>query len=181
MQPEYSVFTYLIHMILSAYMYVVMLRLMMQYVGVNYFNPLVHVCLTLTDWAVKPLRKIMPGIKGIDFAIVLFWFVIAAINLIILTWLDLDAGFPNILGLIIWVVGAFLDRFLDIYLIVIIIRAIMSWFPQLANNPVGEAVYMLTEPVQSRVSKLVPPVGMIDFSPLLVLLAVYLIDRKSVV
>ncbi|OGT49511.1 MAG: hypothetical protein A3F17_01425 [Gammaproteobacteria bacterium RIFCSPHIGHO2_12_FULL_41_15] len=179
-QPEYSAITYLLHVLLDAYLYVIILRLVMQYVGVSYYNPAVNVCLILTNWAVKPLRKIAPGFKGVDFAIVLFWIVVAAVKVILLTWLDLDAGFPNVVGMIIWLLGDFLDKFLDIYLGCFIVRAVMSWVPALANNALGELVFLITEPVQGRVRRIVPPVGAIDFSPLLLLIGIYLMQSLLV-
>lgn len=179
-QPQSSALTYLVHMLLNAYLYVILLRLLMQSVGVSYYNPLVSVCLKLTDWAVKPLRKIAPGFKGVDFAIVLFWVIAAAVMIILRTWLDYDGGLPTVAGLILWMLGAFFDQFLDIYLVFIIVRAIMSWFPALADSPIGEIVYAITEPVCGRISRVVPPVGAVDFSPLLILIGIYLIQNLLV-
>jgi YggT family protein len=63
----------------------------------------------------------------------------------------------------------------QIYIIILIVRAILSWFPYSADsplNPVRRVVFTLTEPVLAPFRRIIPPIGMIDISFLVAIIAV---------
>lgn len=66
-----------------------------------------------------------------------------------------------------------LETVLTIYMYIIIARAIISWFRLDPYNPLVRALYNLTEPVLSRIRRRIPPLGGIDFSPLIVVLVIF--------
>ena len=72
-----------------------------------------------------------------------------------------------------------LIRLLDIYSWILIIRAILSWVNPNPYNPVVQILYRITEPVLAPVRRVVPPVGGLDLSPLVVLVAIWIV--KAVV
>jgi YggT family protein len=74
--------------------------------------------------------------------------------------------------------GNFLYDLGQIYVIILLIRAVLSWFPYNPDsplNPVRRIVYTLTEPVLAPFRKIIPPVGMIDLSFLVAFIVVELI------
>ncbi len=69
-----------------------------------------------------------------------------------------------------------LNVVLTLYLWIVIARAILSWVNPDPRNPIVRFLYNATEPVLYRVRRAVPDMGGIDFSPLLVMLAVYFLQ-----
>ncbi len=66
-----------------------------------------------------------------------------------------------------------LEIVLNIYMWVIIVRALLSWVNPDPNNPIVQFLHSLTEPVLYRVRKALPMPGMgLDLSPIIVLLAI---------
>ena len=74
--------------------------------------------------------------------------------------------------------GNFLVVLGELYIIILIVRAVLSWFPYDANsplNPVRKVVFTLTEPVLAPARKVIPPVGMMDISFLVVIIVLEII------
>jgi len=69
-----------------------------------------------------------------------------------------------------------LNVVLTLYLWIVIARAILSWVNPDPRNPIVRFLYNATEPVLYRVRRAVPDIGGIDFSPLLVILAIYFLQ-----
>jgi YggT family protein len=70
-----------------------------------------------------------------------------------------------------------LDTVLTIYMYVIIARAILSWVNPDPYNPIVNFLYRATEPVLYRVRRLLPPMGGLDLSPIIVLLAIFFLQK----
>jgi len=81
--------------------------------------------------------------------------------------------FNNFLSAIASVIGLILD----IYMWIIIARAIISWVNPDPYNPIVRFLYQATEPVLSRVRRIIPYLGGIDLSPLVVLLIIYFLRQ----
>lgn len=75
-------------------------------------------------------------------------------------------------NLLLAVAGA-LDLVLTLYLFIIIARALISWVNPDPRNPIVRFLYNATEPLLYRVRRVLPDVGGIDFSPLVVIIAIY--------
>jgi YggT family protein len=68
----------------------------------------------------------------------------------------------------------------QIYILILIVRAIMSWFPFSSDsplNPVRRVVFMLTEPVLAPFRRIIPPIGMLDISFLVAFIVIEIIVR----
>ncbi len=71
----------------------------------------------------------------------------------------------------------FLVYAISIYSVVIVIYVLMSWVPNLRESKFGEIVGRIAEPYLEIFRKIIPPLGMIDISPIVALLALNLIQR----
>ena len=71
--------------------------------------------------------------------------------------------------------GAFVKIFFDIYSFLIIVRVLMSWFPNRPHNVLFDFLFEVTNPVMHFARRIIPPIGMIDISPIVVLLALDLL------
>ena len=74
-------------------------------------------------------------------------------------------------------VAQIIDMVLSIYMWLIIGRAILSWVNPDPYNPIVSFLYRVTEPVLARVRRVLPDMGGIDLSPLMVLLAIFFIQK----
>ena len=73
--------------------------------------------------------------------------------------------------------GIFLGKLIGLYEIVLLIRIVLSWIP---HNPYNQAIrflYKITDPVLNPVRKLSPPFKGIDFSPIIVFLALGILKQ----
>ncbi len=65
---------------------------------------------------------------------------------------------------------------LTIYQVILLARVLMTWLPNLDyHNPIVRFLMAATEPVLAPIRRLLPNTGGIDFSPLIVFLAIYLL------
>lgn len=79
-------------------------------------------------------------------------------------------------------VGEFLAKLLNVYVLVIFARVVLSWFPISPGSPLAtvfSALYSVTEPVLGPIRRVIPSLGMIDISPLIVLFAIEFVVRPA--
>lgn len=165
---------YLLQSLIGIYVYLLLLRFLLQVVSANYFNPFIQILVKLTDIFVKPLRRILPKFRGFDFAtlliIIVFQFI--AVGIIILfqitTWTICK-------GVLIIMLGELLQKVCYTYLAAIILQGVISWVPALYNSPITEIVYRLTAPILNRARRIIPVVGGLDLSAIPVLFLLYII------
>ncbi len=70
----------------------------------------------------------------------------------------------------------FLGRLFDIYSLVILAAVIVSWTNVRRDHPAVQVLRRITEPVLEPVRKILPPMGGIDFSPMVVFLALRMLS-----
>lgn len=78
-----------------------------------------------------------------------------------------------VLGNFLYAVANVLNIALSIYLWIIIARALISWVNPDPYNPIVQFLYRVTEPVLYPIRRMFPYRMGIDFSPLIVILAIY--------
>ena len=70
-----------------------------------------------------------------------------------------------------------LTWFLEVYTWILIARVLMSWFNPSPNNPLVQFVLRLTEPVLAPIRRVLPAMGGLDLSPILVFIALMFLKR----
>lgn len=174
MNPGLQALHLVVQFTLDLYILVVLLRLILQWVRADFYNPVSQFIVKATQPVVVPVRRFVPGLAGIDLAtiLILIGFILleTAILRLILNW-------PITMGGL-WVLGlaALLSKMWWIFVLCIFIQIIMSWINPTSYNPAMSLVYSIAAPVLRPAQRLIPPVGGFDLSPLLVLLAFQLID-----
>lgn len=149
------------------------LRFVLQWARAPFHNPVGRFVVTLTNWGVVPLRRFVPGFRGLDLSsLVMAWLVESVAVLLTLAVLGafggdvigpaLMAGFIEMLRTIAYVIlGATLGL------------VVLSWVnPYAPLAPVFNAV---AEPFLRPFQRIVPPIAGIDLSPLFLLLALQLL------
>jgi len=170
---------FLVQTFFGIYYLLVMLRFLMQASRVNYYNPFCQGIVKVTDPAVRPFRAVLPTIRGVDFASLAVALVVELIAVMLIMFMT---GRPVFMPIYVaWVLIGMVAIILKIYFFALLIMVISSWIAPYSNHPVLELVHQLTEPVCAPARKLLPPMGGIDFSIILVFVAITLIDNYFVV
>lgn len=83
----------------------------------------------------------------------------------------------SVLGNFIMALAQVIHLLLNVYMWIVVIRAIISWVNPDPYNPIVNFLYRATEPVLKYVRKIIPPLGGIDLSPIVVLVAIVFLDQ----
>ena len=154
------------------FVYALLLRFYMQWLRAPFRNPVGHFVTALTDWIVRPARRVIPGLMGLDLSSILIAWFAEALMLVLLYWLR-GVSFvsaPGIAAGVLFTLAAMELVRASLYLLigVIIVQVIISWVnPHAPLAPVFDA---LTRPFYAIFRRFVPAIGNVDLSPLFVLL-----------
>jgi YggT family protein len=163
---------FLIQIVFGSYILAVLLRFLLQWARADFYNPLVQVLVKLTNPLLLPLRRYIPGYRGLDMAAVVLMLLLQLLELLLIAWLF---GQPvTVSGLLVRALAELLDLLLTALLWAVIIQAILSWFNPDVRQPVVRLLYQLTEPVLRPARRLLPPFSGLDLSPLLVIIVLQL-------
>ena len=148
-----------------------LLRAWMQRQRVAMRNPLGQFVMTLTDWLIKPLRRLIPGYAGIDWASLVAALLVSLGAVLVLVALragSFDVGFPAV-GSILGMALTWLVKW-AIYLAqaLVLIGAVLSWVNPF--SPLLPVVDALSGPLLRPIRRVLPMMGRIDLSPLVFLL-----------
>ncbi len=165
---------FLIQVIFGAYLLVVLLRFLLQWVRADFHNPISQLVVKLTSPPLKPLRRVIPSFRGLDLAsLVLLWLVKSFELILILVITGRGAG---ALAALAWAVPDLVELLLNFYLYAILIQVILSWVSPGGYNPAVSLLYSLTEPVLGPARRIIPPIAGLDLSPMLVMVAIVLLQ-----
>ena len=160
---------FLIEIIFGLYILAVLLRFLLARVRADFYNPLSQFIVKVTNPAIKPLRRIIPGYFGIDWPSIVLLFIVQLTE-IILVALVTSARIPAFEGLCVLTIANLIKEVIYVYIFIILIQVVISWINPGAYNPVTTLLYQLSKPVLKPVKRLLPPAGGFDFSPLVVLI-----------
>ena len=168
---------YLIDVFFGLFTYTLLARLAMQWMRAPFRNPLGQAVMALTDWIVKPLRRVLPGFRGVDWATVIAAFVFQFAWLLALQ-LAFGPGFAlfgvGLAFLLLATVIALVKALLWLLIVIVFAQAILSWVAP--DGPLAGVLNALTFPVLRPVRRVVPPIGgTLDLSPLIVIVVAQLI------
>ena len=161
--------TFLVDIVFSIYLVVVMLRLILQLVKADFYNPFCQSLVKITNPALLPLRKFIPGYYGVDMASVVLLYILQLLKLFILV--SLKVGFAGLsFYIFIAVIPQLIALLVQVYFYAILIRAIASWFHVKDSHPLYQLLFALTEPLLRPIRNKVPVTGMIDWSPFIAII-----------
>jgi YggT family protein len=166
-----EVLAYLLQTFLSLFLLVVMLRFLLQLVRADFYNPISQFLVKVTNPVILPLRKVVPGLWGLDMAALLLLLVVQIAGIGAMLLLN---GFtlPNPLLLLVWSLVGIVALMVNFYFFALLAMIIFSWIAPGSQHPALHLLRQLTEPVMSPFRRLLPPMGGMDFSPILVFIGI---------
>jgi YggT family protein len=147
-----------------------LLRFYLQLTGAPFHNPISQAVVAVTNFIVRPTRRVVPSIAGLDLSTILLAYIAQFLLRLAGLWLD---GYPiavavgtiysALLGL---ALVSVLRMSVYIFLYAIIIQAVLSWINP--HNPAASVLESLARPLLKPLRRLIKPVGGLDLSPLAV-------------
>lgn len=175
MSALYSVLVYLVQTLLGLFLIAVLLRFLLQLVRADFYNPISQFVVKLTNPLVIPLRRILPGYAGIDFASLLLALLLQMAGIAIVFLLS-QGAIPPLPALIMGSVLGLLALIVQFYFFALLAMIILSWVAQGSRHPAIHLLHQITEPVMAPFRKLLPPMGGMDFSPIIVFILINVIQ-----
>jgi YggT family protein len=156
--------------------YAFLLRFTMQWQRAPFRNPIGQTVTALTDWAVKPLRRLVPGYKGLDWSTLALAWITQFAWLLALSALLGAAAFTatNALTLALLAVVELLKAAIWLVIIAVFMQAILSWVAP--DGPLSGVLNALTFRFLAPIRRVVPPLGgTLDLSPLIAIVLAQLL------
>jgi len=168
---------FLVNTVFGLFVVALLLRFYLQWVRASYRNPLSEFLQALTDFMVKPARRLIPGLWGLDLAtLALAWLVQLTEILVVLQIKDYGLGpaagqsfaAAALLALVMLVkIGLY------IVMAAVIVQVVLSWVGP--YSPLMPLANSMTRPFLRVFQRRVPPIGNVDLSPLFVLVVIQLL------
>jgi len=153
---------------------VLLVRFFMQWQRLPFRNQVGHFVAATTNWIVLPLRKLIPGLGGLDLASLVAAWLVQALALGIEYALH-GATLGGGLLIAMFGIGFFEVLRMMVYLLigVVIVAAVLSWVNP--HAPIAPLIYGLADPFLRPFRRFVPPIAGVDLSPLVLLLVLQVV------
>lgn len=160
--------SYLSQTLFGFALYIVLLRFWMQWVRADFRNPFGQFVITVTNPVIIPLRKILPSIGSVDTATIVFAFIVALIKVYVLILIRNFS--PPLLSVLFYTLGEVIQHSIYILFAAIFIQIIVSWVNPYSDHPIVSIARSLAEPIMAPARRIIPPIGGLDLSPILVII-----------
>lgn len=168
---------FLVETVLGLFSLALLLRFFLQLVRAPYRNPVSQFLAALTDWAVVPTRRLVPGLWGMDLATLLLAWLCEALSLLLVAALrgwDVGSAVGTVLVAVL-VLSAVKVLKVSIYILMVavIVQAILSWVNP--YSPIAPLLTSLTQPFLRPLQRRIPTLANVDLSPLVLIIVLQLI------
>ena len=166
---------FLVQTVFGLYLTLVIIRFMLQLAKADFYNPLAQAVVKMTQPFVTILQKVMPRTGRFSLATLVLAFLVQLLLIVVVL---LIAGFdlPNPMSLAVWSLIGLASQVLDLLFFAILASIVLSWLAPQTNHPGAYLLHQLTESVMSPVRRMLPNLGGLDFSPILVFIMINLVD-----
>ncbi len=165
---------FLLDVLLQPFAALLLLRFHLQWLRAPMRNPLGEFIMALTDFLVLRARRFIPAARGLDTASLLLAFVVEAVYLVIVLWVQ---GFPFAVfplpGLLAWTVVKLLKLSLYLLMAALFAQALLSWVNP--HTPIAGLLNVVTHPFLAPLRRRIPTLGNIDLTLLVLLIVCQLI------
>ncbi len=168
---------YIIQTLGSLYLLIVLLRFILQLVRADFYNPLSQFTVKATQPMLKPLRRFIPSIAGLDTASLVLAVLVQLLLMVVTLSLMGFNPVSVIPQLLVWSLIGVTSLFFKVFFFALIVSVILSWVAPGSHNPGAQLVNQLCEPLLAPFRKLLPNLGGLDLSPIFAFIALNLVDR----
>jgi YggT family protein len=162
---------YIVDMLLWLLLLAFVLRFLFQLVRADFRDPMADAIVRVTNWLIRPLRRVVPPVGKIDTATVVAIVLIAALHTEAMFAL-LGMWLPDPLSFALITLKELVGMVLKIYLFAMLLYWVATFVSPGGYAPGIRLLAQLCEPILKRVRRVIPPIGQIDFSFLWVSIAI---------
>lgn len=164
--------TFLLDVIFGLFIGAVMLRLFLQWVRADFYNPLSQAIVKVTNPVLRPLRRFIPAVGRVDTASVVLILVLQMLAVwikIAMVGASAGAGAIAVLAL-----AEIVSKAIYIFMFAIFVQVIASWVAPGSYNPVLSLIDSITHPLLKPLRAVLPPLGGLDLTPMVALIGLQL-------
>lgn len=166
---------FLVETAASLYLILVVVRGMLQAARADFYNPISQFVARLTNPPLQALHRIIPIRSRVDPAVLILALAVQAIA-IVTTLLLAGFALPGPVTILVWSLIGVAGLVVNTYLVALIVMIVVSWVAPGTRHPAVLLTYQITEPVMAPVRSMLPAAGGLDFSPILVFIAINVIQ-----
>jgi YggT family protein len=168
---------FLVGTVCGFFVVALLLRYYLQWVRASYRNPLSEFLQAITDFMVRPARRVIPGLWGLDLATFALAWLVQMLELVIVLQLQ-GRGFGGAVGLTLATMAllalVLLAKIaLYILMVVVIVQVVLSWVNP--YSPIMPLLNSMSRPLLRPFQRRIPPIGNVDLSPLFALVMIQLL------
>ena len=168
---------FLVQTIFGIAILIVMLRFLLQLVKADFYNPASQLIVRATQPILAPMRRIIPGVGGIDLSSIVLMLVLQMLETGLLKAMGAYALFNvSTAGLLVWAIADLVELATFVFIFALIVQVILSWLSPGAYNPMVGLLYSFNEPFLRPARRVLPSTSGLDFSPLIALIFLNLIQ-----
>jgi YggT family protein len=167
---------FLIGTIFSIYISLVMIRFLLAIVRADFYNPISQTIVRFTNPPLVLLRRLIPPVGRIDSSAIVLMLILQLIELWLRTFI-IGHAVP-VTALFVLAIFELVKLTIWVYIIALILQALLSWInPGMyqMQNPMAAILHQLTAPIMKPIRNILPRTGMIDFSPMLAIIGLYVL------
>ena len=170
-----QIIEFLVSIAFEFFTMLILLRVMMQLARADFYNPISQFIITVTNPPLKPLRRLIPGLWGIDFPALLLAVVVQTVGIVLLVALKGALRVISCCMLFMAFWGARYSFAINVF--IILIQIVISWIAPNSYHPIVTLIRQLGDPIMGPFRRLIPPVGGLDFSPMIAILVIHILQN----
>jgi len=172
--PNPNPLLFLLNTSITTYIFILILRVLLQYTGADSRNPVSGLIIKVTQDPLKALKPIFPTIRNFNLAAVALALALQmSLGLLIM----LEQPNLQLWSLFIWSFTEIMGYVINVFIYSIFATVILSWIKPSTYNPIFALLYKITEPVLKPCQRMIPPMGGFDLSPMVALIALQVLGR----
>ena len=166
---------YLVQTVIGIYLLIMLMRFVLQLSMADFYNPVSQFLVRATNPLVLPVRRILPARGRFDPASLALAVLIQLLAIIAILFMN-GFSLPSVSLLLAWSVVGIIGLLVKIYFFALLGMIILSWVAPGNSNPAAYLMYQITEPVMAPFRRVLPSMGGLDFSPILVFILINIVQ-----
>lgn len=158
------------------FLFVVLMRFLLQLARADFYNPISQGIVKITNPLLLPLRKVIPGLFGLDMASLVLALLVGLV-MILACGLLAGYGLFNPLSALLWSLIGCVATVIAVVFVGMLISIVFSWIAPQSGHPALMLLRQLLEPFCAPIRRLIPPLGVIDISPIFVFILLTVADK----
>jgi YggT family protein len=161
---------FLLNTVFTLFGAALLMRAWLQFVRVPPYNPVSSAVMQATSWIVLPLRRVIPGTRGIDWASIAAALLASLIYVVLMVWIAGIDPLGLMPTLLVVALLTLIKWGLNLIIWLTILMALLSWLNP--RSPAMPVLYQVTAPFLNPIRRFMPQFGGLDLSPILLFVIV---------